>query len=56
MLGANRDGAVGVFGFADDDEIRMRFEKSADALAHEHVVVGDDDADRLNIHAGGSAS
>ena len=45
VLQAKLRGAVGVLGFADDRKIRMRLEERADALADEHVVVGDDDAD-----------
>lgn len=50
---AQRGHAVGAVGLADDGQIGAGFQEGADALAHQHVVVGDDDAyDGGGVHAG----
>ena len=44
------DGLRPAIGFADDDDVRFVFEDAAEALAHERVVVGEQDADGRSRH------
>jgi hypothetical protein len=50
VFGADLDRTGSIFGLTDDGQIRLGFQECANALANQHMVIGNDESDGIGIH------